>query len=323
MESIKRFFNELGREIFDVSYTLFKVMIPVIVIVKLLEELGGTALLSQWLAPLMSMVGLPEEMGLVWATTILTNIYAGMLVFVQTDFATPLSVAQVSVIGALMLMAHGLPVEVAIAKRAGVGVAATLALRLGGGFLFAWLLHLSYSTGDLLQQPAQLLWQPEVSTETGWLAWVVEQVKSLLAIQVIIALLLFGLKLLKILGVERLMGLMLRPVLKLLGISREATSITIIGVTLGLAFGGGLLINEARRGQVSARDVFTAIMLLNLLHSMIEDTLLILLLGADFTSIFWARIGFACVIVMLISRGLRLLSESTCQRYLYRSVALK
>jgi hypothetical protein len=38
-------------------------MIPVILVVKLLEELGGVELLAAVLGPLMSMIGLPDSMG--------------------------------------------------------------------------------------------------------------------------------------------------------------------------------------------------------------------------------------------------------------------
>jgi len=51
--------------------------------------------------------------------------------------------------------------------------------------------------------------------------------------------------------------------------------LAIVGITLGVSFGGGLLINEAKRGHISPRDIFVAMMLLNLLHSLIEDTLLV------------------------------------------------
>ncbi|MCG9749418.1 hypothetical protein L1D54_02900 [Vibrio brasiliensis] len=318
MQKVKQFFAELAKEIFDVTWTLYKVMVPIIIIIKVVEEFGGIALLSQWLSPLMSSVGLPDEMGLVWATTILTNIYAGLLVFMNTD--AELSIAQVSVLGSLMLIAHSLPIEAAIAKRAGVSISMTLLIRLGGGLLFARILHQTYQFGGILQDAAQVVWSPEPAVEQSYLEWGWVQVENLAAIFVIISALLLALKLLKLMGVEKLMAIALRPVLKVLGISREATNMTIVGITLGLSFGGGLLINEAKQGHIPARDVFTAIMLLNLAHSMIEDTILILLIGADFFSIFWGRLLFSLVMVAILSQLLRGVSEHTCERYLYRSV---
>lgn len=318
MNKVNQFFAELAKEIFDVTWTLYKVMVPIIIIIKVVEEFGGIALLSQWLSPLMSLVGLPDEMGLVWATTILTNIYAGLLVFMNTD--AELSVAQVSVLGSLMLIAHSLPIEAAIAKRAGVSISMTLLIRLGGGLLFVWILHQTYQFGGVLQETAQVVWSPEPAAEQSYLEWGLVQVENLVAIFVIISVLLLALKVLKLMGVEKLMAIALRPVLKVLGISREATNMTIVGITLGLSFGGGLLINEAKQGHIPARDVFTAIMLLNLAHSMIEDTILILLIGADFFSIFWGRLLFSLIMVAVISQLIRGVSEHTCERYLYRSV---
>ncbi|MBU1294802.1 MAG: hypothetical protein KKD82_08265, partial [Gammaproteobacteria bacterium] len=66
--------NGLWKEILNVTWTLYKIMIPMIIIIKVVEEFGGIELLSQWLSPVMSFVGLPSEMGLVWATTLVTNM---------------------------------------------------------------------------------------------------------------------------------------------------------------------------------------------------------------------------------------------------------
>lgn len=319
MQAAKRFFKELTRDIFDVTFTLFKIMIPIIIIIKVIEEIGGIALLSHWLSPIMELVGLPKELGLVWATTMLTNIYAGLIIVINLDMQ--LSVAQVSILGSMMLLAHSLPIEAAIAKKAGVNLIATLIIRIGGSLLLAWLLNISYQFGEILNQPAVTLWQAENTIDTSYLSWGVEQIKNLGAIFIVIAALLFTLKVLKALGIEKLMAILLRPFLRILGITKEATNLTIIGITLGLSFGGGLLINEAKRGHISARDIFTAMMLLNLLHSLIEDTLLIMLIGADFYTIFWGRLVFSVLIVAILTQLIKRLDDRFCERYFYRSVA--
>jgi len=156
---ITSFFSQLGKDIYDTSVTLFKIMIPAIIIVKIAQELGGIDLLASFIEPLMNGLGLPENVGLVWAMTIATNLY------------------------------------------------------------------------------------------------------------------------------------------------------------------GGLIINEAKRGEIPARDVFSTIILLGLLHSLIEDTILIMLLGADFTSIFWGRLIFVTLFVGVFLRLVGLMSEETRQRYFYRSIS--
>jgi len=65
---------------------LFRIIVPIAIGVRLLEMTGAIALLGQLLAPVMTVVGLPGSMGLVWATTLVTNIYGGMVVFQRKFF---------------------------------------------------------------------------------------------------------------------------------------------------------------------------------------------------------------------------------------------
>jgi hypothetical protein len=318
---IRHTLTELIREILSVCYTLFKLMIPVIIVVKVLEELGAIPVISALLQPLMALVGLPESMGLVWTTTLLTNIYGGMLIFFQLAPQENLSVAQVTVLCGLLLMAHGLPVEVRIVQQAGVRFIAALLIRLLGALLFGMVLHQLYAQGGWLQQPAELLWAPPAAVDDSLRAWALSQLESLAMIVVVVSVLLSLLRCLRWLHIERLMIWLLQPVLRLLGIGPQATSLTIIGITLGLSFGGGLLIREAQTGHISKRDVFAALCLLGLCHSLIEDTLLVLLLGADISGVLWMRLLFSLLFVALMTRWLDRTSDRFQDRFLVRSVS--
>ena len=314
--TIKQFFGELSREIYLVTWTLYKLMIPTLVVIKLLEELGLLVYLSWILSPFMSLIGLPESMGVVWAATIMTNLYAGMLVFFDLAQSETLSVAQVTVLCTLLLISHGLPIEARIAQRAGIRLAVTLVIRIGGALLFAFLLHQIYSAGDFLQQTNELAWTPG-EVDTSLRAWALSQAQSLLMIFVVISILLTGLKLLRLAGIARLLELALAPFLRLMGIGREATTLTIVGMTLGLSFGSGLLIREAEPGHVSRRDIFAALTMLALCHSLIEDTLLMLLLGAHLSGVFWLRLLFTLLTLACITRWLNRRSDGFVDRYLF------
>ncbi|UXZ54371.1 hypothetical protein LOS15_16440 [Halomonas sp. 7T] len=285
-----------------VYVTLLKILIPVLLIVKGLELLGMIEWLGAVLAPLMNILGLPEQMGVVWAAALFTNLYTAIAVFFQVAGETPLSVEQVTVLGALMLVGHSLPVEGAVAKRAGVPWWGTLVLRVGGALLLAWLLHCFYSYFGLLQAPVDLVWQPSFSPAPTLSSWALAQLETLALIFVIILALIVLLKLLKRLGLERWIHLGLLPLLQLLGIGRSAANVTVIGFTLGLSYGAGLLIRDVKNGVLSKRDSTLALCFLGLCHSVIEDTLLILMLGADITGILWARFLFAVIVTAIIAR---------------------
>jgi len=293
--------RKVFRDILQAYMSLLKVMVPAIIAVKVLDLLGGTVYLGEFLAPVMHLIGLPEQMALVWATAMLTNVYTAMVVFVDVSSSMQLSVAQVSVVGVLILLSHSIPVEGAVAKLVGVRWRVTITLRVLGGLVMAALVNWLYHSLDYQQQAATLLWSSEVKNITLG-QWVIEQLKLLVTIFFIISALMGLLALLRKIGVEKLMHLALSPFLKLLNISKDASSITIVGITLGLSFGAGLLINEVKSGNISKKDVFLSVCFLNIAHSLIEDTLLVLLLGADIVAILWLRILFAFVLVAIISR---------------------
>lgn len=307
----------LVKDILTITWELFRLIIPILIVIKILEELGIIRVIAQWLAPVMSLVGLPGETALVLLSSIATGVYGGMAVFFAADYAETLSVAQVSVLGLLILIMHGLPVEGSIAKRVGLTWFMTFMLRVVGGFLIGMLVNAIYSAGNWLQMPNRIN-IPTLPLPETWGEWVWAQVVSLWWIFVIIAILVCVLRLLRYLRIERLIGYALTPVLRLLGISDRAVNITLIGLTLGLSYGGGLLIKEADSGNLSKHDLFSAICLLSLSHSLIEDTILVLMMGADLSAVLWARLLFTLVIISILSRWAKTRDETFTRRYLIK-----
>lgn len=293
--------KQLSSDIISTTISLFKIMIPMIILIKVADELGGVTLLGELLEPFMDRLGLPSSMALVWATTMLTNLYAGILVLINTDVT--LTVAQVTVLSSLLLLSHGLPIEGMISKKAGVPIWAILLLRVGGGVLFAWLQNVYYTSTATNQHAAQILWQNASPVYENHFDWAIGQVENLISIFLVISVLITIIRILKLLRIEHLMAFLMMPLLKLLKVSKEASNLAIIGITLGLSYGGGLIINETKKGNLTTKDALITVMLLNLLHSVLEDTALVLLLGADLNMVLWARILFAVCVMAIISQA--------------------
>ena len=278
-------------------------MVPALLVVRLLEQYGGTEALAWLLSPLMSPLGLPNEFGLVWAAAMLTNIYTAMIVFYEVSAGQDLSVMQVSTMGVMILIAHALPIEGAVAKVLGVPWRVTLVLRVAGSYLLALVCAGLFKLFDLGTGLANSLWQPSLRA-TDWAGWLLEQGQMLVSIFVILAVLIAFLRLLRLVGLERLMGVLLQPLMRIMTVSRDSANVTIVGLMLGLSFGAGLLIDEGRSGRISKRDMRVVACFLGLCHSVIEDTLLILLLGADIIPILIGRFVFSCLIIAFIARYL-------------------
>ncbi len=310
------FFVDLLKETRRISFYLFKIMIPVVIAVKVLQEMGAVEFLGTLLSPVMAAVGLPGAMGLVWATTLLTNLYGGVAVFVNLIAFTPLTVAQTTVLASMMLVAHGLPVELRIAQAAGIRLLTMGTLRMGGALLYGWMLHRVYESMDWLQRENTLTWVVP-ARDDSLPAWGLGQIKSLFVIFLVIFGLLLVMKILTRIRFTEMLNRAMHPALRLLGIGHAASTLTLIGMTLGLAYGGGLIIQEARSGRLERRDVFFSLALMGLCHSLIEDTLLAAFLGGHVSGILWGRIIFSLLVVLLLVRFYAGLSPSLRERLIF------
>jgi hypothetical protein len=310
----------LLRDPVRLALDLFKVMIPVIVCVRILQQLDLIRFLALPLGPVMKLVGLPPEMGLVWATSMLNNLYGGIAVLLSLVNEAPVTAAQMTVLCSMMLVAHTLPIELKIARLSGPRLMFQGLCRLGCALLLGWLLHLAYGRLGLLEGPADILMAAPAHGpphEQPWPAWALGQCRNLISIFLIILCLFLLMRLLhKVRGIE-LMNRMLRPLLRLLGIGPEASAVTVIGLTLGITYGGGLIIHEARSGKLSKEDVFYSLTLMGLSHALVEDTLLMLMAGGHISGVLWGRLVFSLLVVGLLVRLTAWLPRAFSDRFLW------
>ncbi|NLW51086.1 MAG: hypothetical protein GXY85_09645 [Candidatus Brocadiaceae bacterium] len=311
---------QVFRDAFETFSTLAKVLVPVLLLTRILEQTGAILLLGEALSPVMGAVGLPGSMGLVWATAMLINMYGSMIVFASLAPAASLTVAQVTVLGCMILIAHGLPVELRVAQKAGSRLRAIGPLRVLAALALGWIVHRTCTAFGWLQQQSNPLLKPS-APDPSWAAWTVAQVRNLAMIFVIILTLLVLLRVLKRLHVIDILIRPLTPLLHRLGLSENATPLTIIGMTLGLTYGGGLIIRESRSGRLSGRDVFFSLALLSLSHSLIEDTLLMMAIGAHVGGVLVGRVLFSIAVVYVLARTLGRLPDETFERLLVRPAA--
>lgn len=283
------------------AWMLYKIIIPMLILVKILIELDLIKYVAVPLEPLMSLVGLPANMGLVWATAMLAGVWSALLLYLTLISVTgALTVAQVTVLAVLILIAHGLPVEARIAQRSGLSFWGQVAIRIGGAFVCALLFHQIFLHFDILQEISLPSIAP-TAEDADLLLWAISEFYRLVAMFWVIFAMLLTLRILDYIKVLNLVRLVLRPVLAFLGLSREASTIVLVGLTLGISYGGGLIISEARSGRVSKRDVFIATSLMSLAHALVEDTFVMVLMGASLTWVLGGRLVFSLLAVFLLS----------------------
>ena len=301
--------KELAKSSLEITYELFIIMIPTLIVVKILDELGFVEILNNFCAPLMFLLGLPEAISLVFTTSMLTSPYAGLIVFSGLPADMPFTAAQASVLGLLILFTHSLPIEVIICRKAGVRARAMIFIRLGLGILSCYLLNLFFQVTGYMNYPATIL-LPSLESAPDLFSWGLSQLKGLGMIFIIIIALVIILDFLKYIGVERLIEKALKPFLNFLGVGEKASTIAIVGVTLGIGFGAGLLIKEVKTGKLHYKDVFGVLVLVGMLHSIIEDTAVISLIGSNIIiTLFLRAVLTLCIVYVFMRLGAKLTQE--------------
>ena len=307
-------FKSVLKEAGSTTFTLLKIMIPISILVKILAYYGLIEVIGEYLSPVMNVVGLPGEFGIVWATAMITNIYGSLVVFFNLSLTNTYSVAQVTVLACMILVAHTLPIEARIAQKAGVKIWFTLFFRIFCAFILGLVLSLIFSTFGLFNGKNKILWQPNI-VNPSLTQWIIGELRNYLMIFLIIFCLLLLMRLLKNIGVIDKLNNLLKPGLRALGMSKDAAPIAIIGTTLGLAYGGGLIIKEASSGNLRKKDIFYSLSLMGLSHSLIEDTLLMIAIGASITGVLFGRIIFTIIVMVILIKIINHLSKKAFEKY--------
>ena len=300
------------------ALTLFKIMIPVTIVVKILQETNMIPFIGKVLAPIMSVTGLPGEMGLVWATTMIANIYGGLLALISVYPSCPLNVAQLTILTTMMLVAHTFPIELQVSYRAGTRFLPMFILRFGFAIVYGIILNLIYKSTGWLNEPARIAWQASKNIDPTFMGWILKELKNYGMICIMIFSLISLMEILRRIRFMELLEKAIFPLVKGIGLKKEIIPLAVIGLTLGIAYGGALMINESKQKNIDRRQIFYALALMGLCHSMIEDSLLMIAVGGHWSGVFVFRILFSFLFTWMIVRVTQNWSDEKFKKYLVR-----
>jgi len=299
VNKIKNSFLTIFSESKKIFIVLLKVILPIVIIIRFLEVMGLIPIFARILEPLTSFVGIDGSLGIVWMAAMLVNIYAGMAAFATLQSMFDYSVAETTIVGLMLLIAHSLPIEVAIAKKSGVSASFTLIFRFLNALIAGKLLFLIFQYFNLYQElNISVLAIPD--TNISHIDWSISQIKNFLMIFAIIFSIITLINVLKSLGIWQIILKVLKIPLSYLGMSDKVANIILIGLTLGISFGGGFLIEESKKKEITKKDIFLSLAFLGLCHSIIEDTILILLLGSHISGILFFRFIYTIFIILIL-----------------------
>lgn len=125
--------------------------------------------------------------------------------------------------------------------------------------------------------------------------------KNILTIMMIVIPLMISLEVAKDLNILDKINNIFYPAAKLFKISKEATFPLIVGLIFGLSYGAGVIIKYAQEGKLTNRELIIVNTFLAVAHALVEDTLLLMAVGASGTFLVVSRMILAILITVVIA----------------------
>ena len=272
---------------------LLKLTIPIAFGVFLLDYIG----ILEWIAlitePLFALFGLSGNASVILITSFFTNIYSVIAVMATLD----MPVREGIILANMCLIAHALIVESGIQKKTGSSAIRMVFLRVFASFLAAWILN-------------QILPEMEGTIKAGasimregflpdFLSWLKSITITSIKIVVLVNLLLILQRLLQEFGILKWLVRPFHPLLKIMGLPRNTGFLWLVAYTLGLSYGGAVMIGQSVEGKLSRTDADLLNHHIAISHSQFEDTLLFAAVGFSIPWLIFPRFMIAVLAVWL------------------------
>lgn len=280
----------------NMTWFLIKVTVPISLVIKIVSDLGLIHLVANFFSPLMKVVGLSGELGIVWITGMLTNIYGALITLFNFSQYNDFNTREITILATMILIAHSMfPETQILVKSKGNGLKIVF-LRIGSAMILGFLLNVIYSYFNLYQDKAIFSFIPK-ATKENYFDFFINQGKNYIKVFLLILVLLCVMEVLQKIGLIGLINKLLKPILRPLGISEEAISINLVSLTLGITYGAALFVDEIAKGNIKNRELNNSLYLMSLCHAFIEDTLLMISIGAKISGVLVSRIVFTYIVI--------------------------
>ncbi|MCE7793137.1 hypothetical protein K8O68_11975 [Salipaludibacillus sp. CUR1] len=282
------------------TWKLGKIIFPITLIVTMLSQTFVMDWLTRMMAPMMGFIGLSGESAIPLVLGNVLNLYAAIGAMLTMD----LTVKQVFILAVMLSFSHNLFVESAVAKQVGLKIWVVLLVRIGLALVSAWLIHIFWQGGS---EKASYGFVPSGGTENieGYGAIALYGMESaiigILQLAAIVIPIMVFIQIMKDLQWLQVFSKWMTPFTKVLGVKPNTSTTLAAGLTFGLAYGAGVMIQAAKEDGVSKKDLYLVFIFLVACHAVIEDTLLFAPLGIPLWPLLLVRLVVAILLTVTVA----------------------
>lgn len=245
--------------------------------IMLLQYFGVIEWVSYWLTPLFSHFGLPGEAALAYVSGYFVNCYSAIAVMTTLD----LSARAATILSVMVLCSHNMILETTVQHKTGSPVIKIVIIRTLSAFVLGWVLN-KIMPGSLESSSATNSVQEQLSFMIMLREWALRTFKNLVLMAVIVYLLTALQKILTEYGIIEYISRFLKPVMIFFGLPEKTAFLWLVSNTLGLAYGAGIMIDEAEKGETTKEENDLLNCHIGISHSNLEDLLLFTAAGGAY-----------------------------------------
>lgn len=281
------------------TWTLGKIIFPVTLIVTMLKYTPVLPWIIDRISPMMGFLGLSGDAAIPLVIGNFLNLYAAIGAILTLD----LTVKEVFILAVMLSFSHNLIIESTVAARVGIKLWVVAIVRISLALISAVTINLVWKGGgELAEYGLVSRTEQEIS---GWTNIILEGLEKasigIFQLALIVIPLMIGIQAMKDLGWLDTFSEWMAPVTRSLGM-KENTSMTLVaGLTIGLAYGAGVMIQAVKEDGVSKRDLYLAFIFLVSCHAVVEDTLVFIPLGIPVWPLLLIRLLTAVLLTVMVS----------------------
>lgn len=277
---------------FKTIWWLAKIMTLVSFVIMLLQYLGVIEWISYWMTPLFSHFGLPGEAALAYVSGYFVNCYSAIAVMTTLDLGTRAA----TILSVMVLCSHNMFVETTVQHKTGSSVARIVAIRTLSAFILAWVLNKimpgSFETSSISDNVQEKLTFVAMLND-----WFFRTLKNVIIMTVLVYLLTVLQKILTEYGIIEYISRFLKPAMIFFGLSPRTAFLWLVSNTLGLAYGAGIMIEEAEKGETTKEENDLLNHHIGISHSNLEDLLLFAAVGGAYLWMLLSRWAMSWILV--------------------------
>ena len=283
-----------GPSAFKTIWWLTKIMVILSFVILLLQYFGIIEWISYWLTPLFSHFGLPGEAALAYVSGYFVNCYSAIAIMTTLDLSTRAA----TILSVMVLCSHNMIVETTVQHKTGSSVLSIVLIRTLSAFILAWVLN-KIMPGSFENIVDGNSVQEQLTFAVMLKQWALRTTKNVVTMALLVYLLTVLQKVLNEFGIIQYISKFLKPVMIFFGLSPKTAFLWLVSNTLGLAYGAGIMIEEAEKGETTKEENDLLNRHIGISHSNLEDLLLFSAAGGAFLWMLLSRWAMSFVWVWL------------------------